>query len=119
MSRITNKLYTNINNAVPFEIHLKKPIKNQMFSIRAVPVFSSSQFLHHNVNRCPNHAAPTDSTNHDFPYPEHVVRADLPEARYIKSASGRLLVVVPVGPWQDGSDYTPILLRFMCLGSCV
>ncbi|XP_045618684.1 uncharacterized protein [Procambarus clarkii] len=119
MSRITNKLYTNINKSVPFEIHLKKPINNKQFCIRAVPVFSSPQFLRTNVNRCPNHAAPTDATNHDFPYPEHVIRADHPEARYIKGTSGRLSVTVPLDTLQDGSDYTPVLLRFMCLGSCV
>ncbi|XP_071520177.1 uncharacterized protein [Panulirus ornatus] len=119
MSRITNKLYTNINKAVPFEIRLKKPIDNDQFCIRAVPVFSSPQFLRTNVTRCPNHAAPTDSTNHDFPYPEHVVRADHPEAHYVKNVSGRLSVVVPLDKLQDGSGYTSILLRFMCLGSCV
>ncbi|XP_042220943.1 uncharacterized protein LOC121865498 isoform X1 [Homarus americanus] len=119
MSRITNKLYTNINKAVPFEISLKKPIDISQFSIRAVPVFSSPQFLRTNVNRCPNHAAPADATNHDFPFTEHVVRADHPGARYVTSSSGRLSVVVPLDTLQDGSEYTPILLRFMCLGSCV
>ncbi|ROT80121.1 p53 protein [Penaeus vannamei] len=64
MSKITKKLYTNINKAVPFEINLKKRVINEHFFIRAVPVFSSPQFLRTNVNRCPNHASPTDPTNH-------------------------------------------------------
>ncbi|XP_037805034.1 tumor protein 63-like [Penaeus monodon] len=120
MSKITKKLYTNINKAVPFEINLKKRVINEHFFIRAVPVFSSPQFLRTNVNRCPNHASPTDPTNHDFPYPEHVVRADHPGARY-DNTNGRLSVRVPLDILQDGSgsDYTPVLLRFMCLGSCV
>ncbi|XP_042870755.1 cellular tumor antigen p53-like isoform X2 [Penaeus japonicus] len=120
MSKITKKLYTNINKAVPFEINLKKRVVNENFFIRAVPVFSSPQFLRTNVNRCPNHASPTDPTNHDFPYPEHVVRADHPGARY-DNTNGRLSVRVPLDILQDGSgsDYTPVLLRFMCLGSCV
>ncbi|KAK4322992.1 hypothetical protein Pmani_006287 [Petrolisthes manimaculis] len=120
MSLVTNKLYTNINKAVPFEVHLgNPPADRSQLQVRIVPVFSSPQFLRTNVTRCPNHSAPNDPTNHDFPYPEYVVRADHPLADYVQGANGRLAVVVPLDPLQDGPDYTPILLRFMCLGSCV
>ncbi|XP_066939566.1 tumor protein 63-like isoform X4 [Macrobrachium rosenbergii] len=120
MSSVTNKLYTNINKAVPFEIQLRKKVpSDKSFYIRAVAVFSSAQFLRTNVTRCPNHASTADMTNHGFPYPTHVVRADHPEAKYEESLTGRLSVVVPLDKLVDGSDYTPILLRFMCLGSCV
>nr|XP_027221152.1 tumor protein 63-like [Penaeus vannamei] len=82
MSKITKKLYTNINKAVPFEINLKKRVINEHFFIRAVPVFSSPQFLRTNVNRCPNHASPTDPTNHVFPLPGDMLSvADHPGAR--------------------------------------
>ncbi|KAK3854019.1 hypothetical protein Pcinc_039468 [Petrolisthes cinctipes] len=120
MSPVTNKLYTNINKAVPFEVRLgNPPADRSQLQVRIVPVFSSPQFLRTNVTRCPNHSAPNDPTNHDFPYPEYVVRADHPLADYVQGANGRLAVVVPLDPLQDGPDYTPILLRFMCLGSCV
>ncbi|XP_064092037.1 cellular tumor antigen p53-like isoform X9 [Macrobrachium nipponense] len=130
MSSVTNKLYTNINKAVPFEIQLRKKVpSDKSFYIRAVAVFSSAQFLRTNVTRCPNHASTADMTNHvkvngmvvstGFPYPTHVVRADHPEAKYEESLTGRLSVVVPLDKLVDGSDFTPILLRFMCLGSCV
>ncbi|XP_068247070.1 uncharacterized protein [Palaemon carinicauda] len=120
MSNVTNKLYTNINKAVPFEIRLRKKVpSDKSFFIRAVAVFSSAQFLRTNVTRCPNHASTADITNHDFPYPAHVVRADHPEAKYEENPNGRLSVIVPLDILVDGSDYTPILLRFMCLGSCV
>lgn len=55
----------------------------------------------------------------DFPYPNHVVRADHPAAHYQQSPSGRLSVVVPLDLQQSSPDYVLILLRFMCLGSCV
>nr|AST14857.1 tumor suppressor protein p53 [Macrobrachium olfersii] len=120
MSSVTNKLYTNINKAVPFEIQLRKKVpSDKSFYIRAVAVFSSAQFLRTNVTRCPNHASTADMTNHGFPYPTHVVRADHPEAKYEESLTGRLSVIVPLDKLVDGSDFTPILLRFMCLGSCV
>lgn len=48
-----------------------------------------------------------------------MIRADHPAAHYAKSGSGRLSVIVPLDTLQDGSEYTPVLLRFMCLGSCV
>ncbi|XP_050691320.1 cellular tumor antigen p53-like isoform X3 [Eriocheir sinensis] len=120
MSNIVNKLYTNLNKAVPFEVRMKNPPKgNVKLFIRAVVVFSSPEFLRTNVTRCPNHAAPTEATNHDFPYPNHVVRADHPAAHYQQSQSGRLSVVVPLDLQQSSPDYVLILLRFMCLGSCV
>ncbi|KAG0719870.1 Cellular tumor antigen p53 [Chionoecetes opilio] len=59
------------------------------------------------------------SEDTDFPYPHHVVRADHPGALYQENPSGRLSVVVPLDLQQTGSDYSLILLRFMCLGSCV
>ncbi|CAL4124904.1 unnamed protein product, partial [Meganyctiphanes norvegica] len=119
MSSVTKKLYTNINKPVPFEIHMQRRPPGVKFNIRATLIFSAQEFIRLNVNRCPNHAAPTDATNHDFPYPEHVVRTDHPGATYDKHPSGRLSVLVPLDDLQDGMDFTPILLRFMCLGSCV
>lgn len=120
MSSIVNKLYTNLNKAVPFEVRMKNPPSDdEKLYIRAILVFSSPEFLRTNVTRCPNHAATAEATNHDFPYPNHVVRADHPAAIYQESASGRLSVVVPLDLQQNGPDYALILLRFMCLGSCV
>ncbi|KAK7062972.1 induces growth arrest or apoptosis depending on the physiological circumstances and cell type [Halocaridina rubra] len=118
MSKITNKLYTNINKAVPFEVRMNKNAQRRQFYVRSTVVFSSVQFRLSNVMRCPNHASPSDATNHEFPYPEHVVRADHPDAKYLTSPCGRLSVRVPLDA-TDGLCYAPILLRFMCLGSCV
>lgn len=65
MSTIVNKLYTNLNKAVPFEVRMKNPPKgNVKLFVRAVVVFSSPEFLRTNVTRCPNHAAPGEATNH-------------------------------------------------------
>lgn len=65
MSTIVNKLYTNLNKAVPFEVRMKNPPKgNVKLFIRAVVVFSSPEFLRTNVTRCPNHAALSEATNH-------------------------------------------------------
>ncbi|KAK8390299.1 hypothetical protein O3P69_010168 [Scylla paramamosain] len=120
MSTIVNKLYTNLNKAVPFEVRMNNPpTDDEKMYIRAILVFSSPEFLRTNVTRCPNHAATTEATNHDFPYPNHVVRADHPAALYQESPSGRLSVVVPLDLHQNSPDYALILLRFMCLGSCV
>ena len=63
MSNITKKLYTNMNKAVPFEIHMRKMPRGEYF-IRATAVFSSAQFLRTNVTRCPNHASVSEITNH-------------------------------------------------------
>ncbi|XP_045115515.1 uncharacterized protein LOC123507053 isoform X2 [Portunus trituberculatus] len=120
MSTIVNKLYTNLNKAVPFEVRMNNPpTDDEKMYIRAILVFSSPEFLRTNVIRCPNHAAIAEATNHDFPYPNHVVRADHPAALYQESPSGRLSVVVPLDLHQNSPDYALILLRFMCLGSCV
>lgn len=120
MSTIVNKLYTNLNKAVPFEVRMNNPpTDDDKLYIRAILVFSSPEFLRTNVTRCPNHAATAEATNHDFPYPNHVVRADHPAAQYQESPSGRLSVVVPLDLHQNSPDYALILLRFMCLGSCV
>ena len=56
----------------------------------------------------------------DFPHPDHVVRVDHPLAQYERSANGRLSVVVPLQliPGEKG-EATPILVKFMCLNSCV
>lgn len=65
MSTIVNKLYTNLNKAVPFEVRMKNPPSDdEKLYIRAILVFSSPEFLRTNVTRCPNHAAGTEATNH-------------------------------------------------------
>ncbi|KAG0719867.1 Cellular tumor antigen p53 [Chionoecetes opilio] len=64
MSTIVNKLYTNLNKAVPFEVRLKNSPSDEKLFIRAVLVFSSPEFLRTNVNRCPNHTSNTEATNH-------------------------------------------------------
>lgn len=119
MSHIMQKLYTNINKPVPFEVRMHRRPPGVNFNVRATLIFSEQQYMRMNVIRCPNHAAPSDPSNHDFPYPEHVVRCDHPGAKYESHPSGRLSVIVPLDNLQDGMEFTPILLRFMCLGSCV
>ena len=65
MSTIVNKLYTNLNKAVPFEVRMKNSlIDDEKLYIRAILVFSSPEFLRTNVTRCPNHAAIAEATNH-------------------------------------------------------
>ncbi|KAF2365701.1 p53 DNA-binding domain [Trinorchestia longiramus] len=116
-----NKLYTNINKAVPFHVKLEHwPPDERRYQVRVTAVFSSHQYARAHVKRCPIHATPTHQTNIDFPYPDHVVRLDHPSACYEKNSSGRLSVVVPLEQPQTGplGETMPLLLRFMCLCSC-
>ncbi|XP_076043205.1 cellular tumor antigen p53-like isoform X3 [Oratosquilla oratoria] len=119
-SSITKKLYTLMNKAIPFNPTFGGELVSdftERFTIRAMAVFTSQQSLRSTVIRCPNHIAESDSTNRDFPYPDHVIRADHPHAVYEGQDGERRSVIVPLE--TQGDSYMPILLRFMCLGSCV
>lgn len=120
MSDICNKLYTSINNPIPFHVRLEKRTpKEKSFFIRAAVVFSSTEHLLSTVTRCPDHSSDSCQTNHLFRYPEHVLRADHHLTRYEKSPDGCLSLVLPLENLDCVINYPPILLRLMCLSSCI
>ena len=104
-SQQLNKLFIDLDRWVLVEFTAPAG-----FFIRALPVFSLPSDIRHPVKRCPNHAALSDKTNKNFPYPDHLIRVEGEDPVYQEDpTSGRLSVLFPV---QDSR-----LLKFMCLGS--
>ena len=100
-----NKLFIDLDRWVMVEF--TAPVG---FFIRALPVFSLPSDISQPVKRCPGHAAPSDKTNKNFPYPDHLIRVEGEDPVYQEDpTSGRLSVLFPVQASR--------LLKFMCLGS--
>ena len=88
--------------------------------VRALPIFAEATYAAIPVKRCPNHARLEDPYNYSFPCLLHLIRFDSPDALYFEDLeSGRLSVVIPLHPRQEGSSSFPLLMKFMCLGSDV
>ena len=87
--------------------------------VRALPIFAEATDATIPVKRCPNHARPEDPSNYNFPCLLHLIRFDSTEALYCEDLeSGRLSVVIPLHPRQEGSSPFPLLMK-LCLGSDV
>ena len=106
--------------------------------VRALPVYSDPAHLRDPVRRCPIHASPSDPTNSDILYTEHLIRLaaelvqilailmtfdlrfDQDSTEYHEDpSSGRLSTVFPVTRPHQGTDNVNRLMKFMCLGSDV
>jgi len=88
--------------------------------VRALPVYSDPAHLRDPVRRCPIHASPSDPTNSDILYTEHLIRFDQDSTEYHEDpSSGRLSTVFPVTRPHQGTDNVNRLMKFMCLGSDV
>ena len=113
-SQILNKLYSDLDRWVLVEFTAPAG-----FFIRALPVFSLPSDMRHPVKRCPGHAAPSEKTNKNFPYPDHLVRVEGEDSVYQEdSTSGRLSVLFPVLAREThSSQLDSRLIKFMCLGS--
>ena len=106
--------------------------------VRALTVYSDPAHLRDPVRRCPIHASPSDPTNSDNLYTEHLIRLaaelvqilailmtfdlrfDQDSTEYHEDpSSGRLSTVFPVTRPHQGTDNVNRLMKFMCLGSDV
>ena len=117
MSHSEYHLFTFILSKVEFKVG--QSITNDLF-IRILPVFSDAANCREPVKRCPKHASPTDQSNVNFDYPNHLVRVDNNLCLYDEdTSSGRLSARFPVSTPHVGSDTIRELVKFMCLGSDV
>ena len=73
-----------MNKYVIAQFHLGDNVP-QGLSIRLVPIYAVAGFFTMPVERCPNHAAPSDQTNHniDESLRRHLIRVDNEAAWYV------------------------------------
>ncbi|KAK7084895.1 Tumor protein p73 [Halocaridina rubra] len=106
------KLYTRPNIAVPVNISVHGRCDA---AIRITPVFKQSQHRSEPVGRCYN----CKSTGGCDPsLREHIVQVEGESSQY-NIVQGRLIVTVPLGRPPPGEDKSTILIKLMCLTSCV
>lgn len=87
--------------------------------VRALPVYTSPDWLAEPVTRCPLHILPDNATNLGFMYVEHIIRCEHSSTRYEKDDySGRLSCVTPLSYPQPGSETTTLTYKFVCKTSC-
>lgn len=113
-----DKLFVVHKKACPVKFRVDENVPIGCY-IRALPLFTKAEHLQEPVRRCPNHSAPSDTSNVGHCAPEHLVRCGAQSAKYQCCPNGRLSVVVPYESPQAGSQHTTYLYEFMCYNSCV
>ncbi|CAG0914915.1 unnamed protein product [Notodromas monacha] len=134
------KLFVEMNKPCPFDVKATNYLNEQLF-VRALPLYTTATNVLRVVKRCPNHASLEDATNigngflrlaracsfnkiafEDVPehWRQHLIRAECGSAVYEEDPeSKRLSVKLPLGRPEPGANWTTLLFKFMCLGSCV
>nr|ADE21938.1 tumor suppressor protein p53 [Oreochromis niloticus] len=115
-SELLNKLYCQLAKTSPVEVLVsKEPPKGAI--LRATAVYKKSEHVAEAVRRCPHHQN-EDSVEHR----SHLIRVEgsSQRAQYFEDLhTKRQSVTVPYEPPQLGSEFTTILLSFMCNSSCM
>ncbi|XP_056882161.1 cellular tumor antigen p53 isoform X3 [Takifugu flavidus] len=114
-SEILNKLYCQLAKTSLVEVLLiKKPPAGAV--LRATAIYKKIEHVADVVRRCPHHQN-EDSAAHR----SHLIRMEGSQrAQYFEDPhTKRQSVTVPYEPPQLGSEFTTILLSFMCNSSCM
>nr|Q9W679.1 RecName: Full=Cellular tumor antigen p53; AltName: Full=Tumor suppressor p53 [Tetraodon miurus]AAD34213.1 tumor suppressor protein p53 [Tetraodon miurus] len=114
-SEILNKLYCQLAKTSLVEVLLgKDPPMGAV--LRATAIYKKTEHVAEVVRRCPHHQN-EDSAEHR----SHLIRMEGSErAQYFEHPhTKRQSVTVPYEPPQLGSEFTTILLSFMCNSSCM
>ncbi|XP_050548910.1 cellular tumor antigen p53 isoform X2 [Daktulosphaira vitifoliae] len=91
----------------------------QPFFVRAMPMYSSADWLKEPVERCLQHLSPIDQINKDFHHLKHVIRCDNDNTAYhIDEKSNRKSVVTLLRQPEIGADTSKLSYRFVCKTSC-
>ncbi|CAG0917835.1 unnamed protein product [Notodromas monacha] len=115
------KLFVEMNKPCPFDVKATNCSNEQLY-VRALPLYTTATNVLRVVKRCPNHASSEDATNIDVNenLRHHLIRAECGSAVYEEDTeSKRLSVRLPLGRPEPGANWTTLLYKFMCLGSCV
>lgn len=114
-SELLNKLYCQLAKTSLVEVLLSKQPPAGA-ALRATAVFKKTEHVAEAVRRCPHHQN-EDSTEHR----SHLIRMEGSErAQYFEDPhTRRQSVTLPYEPPQPGSEFSTILLKFMCNSSCM
>ncbi|CAI6363917.1 unnamed protein product [Macrosiphum euphorbiae] len=116
------KLFIDINKVLllNFKCDYDKIANNMSLFVRAMPMYSSADWLKEPVDRCLQHLSPIDQFNKGFTHLEHVIRCDNESTTYhIDEVSRRKSVVTLLSRPEHGSDTTRLSYRFVCKTSCI
>ncbi|CAG5136242.1 unnamed protein product, partial [Candidula unifasciata] len=112
------KLYVRMANTCPVRFKTRNRTPEGTV-IRAMAIYMKPEHVQEVVKRCPNHAVSKEH-NEKHPAPEHLVRCEHKQARYVDDpCTHRQSVILPHEIPQAGSEWVTNLFQFMCLGSCV
>lgn len=117
-STVLKKLYIDINKVVCIQFKCKQ--SKIPLLIRALPVYSTPEFLQEPVTRCPVHImADKENGYGEITWLHHVLRAEHHEATYhVNRQSKRHSVTVPLRNPGLGSEFVTIMYKFTCKTSC-
>ncbi|KAF0753580.1 cellular tumor antigen p53-like isoform X1 [Aphis craccivora] len=116
------KLFIDINKVLllNFKCDFDKIPNNTLLFVRAMPMYSSADYLKEPVDRCLQHLSPIDQLNKDFTHLEHIIRCDNESTTYhIDEVSKRKSLVTLLSRPEHGSDSTRLSYRFVCKTSCI
>ncbi|XP_076067219.1 cellular tumor antigen p53-like isoform X6 [Oratosquilla oratoria] len=108
-----NKLYVTPNVAVPVGIQLSEPLVKA--TLRITPVFQQSQHFTEPVERCHNCIR---RSSDDPEVKEYICQVDGENAEY-SIINSRHVVTLPLQQPPPGENLTTVLIKIMCLTSCV
>ncbi|CAG00701.1 unnamed protein product, partial [Tetraodon nigroviridis] len=114
-SESLNKLYCQLAKTSPLEVLLsREPPLGAM--LRATAIYKKTEHVAEVVRRCPHHQNEDSTENRS-----HLIRMEGSQrAQYFEDPhTKRQSVTVPYEPPQLGSEFTTILLSFMCNSSCM
>ncbi|XP_026818673.1 cellular tumor antigen p53-like isoform X1 [Rhopalosiphum maidis] len=116
------KLFIDINKVLllNFKCDFEKIANNTLLFVRAMPMYSSADYLKEPVDRCLQHLSPIDQFNKGITHLEHVIRCDNESTTYhIDEVSKRKSVVTLLSRPEHESDSTRLSYRFVCKTSCI
>ncbi|CAM9752996.1 unnamed protein product [Lampetra planeri] len=116
-----NKLYCQIGKTCPVQLRVATPVPSGC-AVRAMPVYKKADHLTEVVKRCPNHEISKEfNDGNNLAPPSHLIRVEgSVQADYVDDQNtGRQSVRLPYEPPQVGTDFSTVLLNFMCNSSCV
>lgn len=127
-SQKLNKVFIDMDKMLLVQFRLSTVVAGMR--VRAMPVYTTSDYINQPVNRCPLHAVTLDPQHlaHEdgncfciqYQWVGHVLQTVHSNVQYEYNVqSGRHSVVVPLETPQAGSDTCTIPYQFTCKTSCL
>ncbi|XP_068230543.1 uncharacterized protein [Palaemon carinicauda] len=113
-SPILNKLFVVQNLTVPLDISVNPLVEG---TVTITPVFKQSQHMKKPVHRCYNCKTMTDGGGEDKI--NHIVQLESTPCQYRILPDERAIVTAPLPLPSPGENRSTILIKIMCLTSCV